>query len=178
MNNYVLCLFGPSGSGKTTWKNWFIKRGFKPVPSFTTRSQRFIGEKDYIFVTPGKFIGIYSSKSMINANWNYLGHYYGTSKKELETTGPHVIVTDITSLLSISKELKDMGKVPVFICCPLPNDVQEIEKRMLNRNTPERLSVALKEKRQFEELKLNNVEYLYDENCAYRILNKYYEVQI
>jgi guanylate kinase len=137
----------PSGAGKTT----IIKRVLESTPqlalsvSHTSRLPRK-GEReaeDYHFISAEEF------KYKIN-NGDFLewakvhGNYYGTSKEQinrLSNDGKLVLLDiDVQGALQI-KEHNEMRSLYIFI---VPPSLEELQKRLENRQTETQESIALR----------------------------------
>lgn len=145
---------GPSGSGKGTIKNMVLKNNdFNIVfsVSATTRKPRE-GEKngkDYFFIDQKEFKKLIKEKKFIE--WTkYSGNYYGTLESEvLKSTnkGKNVLLeVEIEGVKNILKRFPE--SVTIFI---MPPSIEELEKRLISRNTEKkseirkRLKIAKKE---------------------------------
>lgn len=124
--------------------------------SHTTRKMRHseVEGRDYYFVTEDEFKQMI--KNQVFAEWaNVHGHYYGTSRKEIEKKDADKgIILDID--IQGAKQIKDAYKEALFIFI-FPPAFHELKKRLLDRGdeTPEsigrRLEVAKKEIQSYPE---------------------------
>ncbi|HEX37959.1 MAG TPA: guanylate kinase [Candidatus Cloacimonetes bacterium] len=134
---FPIIVSSPSGAGKNSVCDMVVEKCANVVYSisYTTRPIRTTEEDgvDYHFVSEEKF------KKMIDEDrfleWaQYLGYYYGTSKKMVE----EVIADEKYIILAIETKgaLKFMKRRPdalsIFI---FPPSMKELEKRLRNRNT-------------------------------------------
>ena len=140
---FVICLFGPSGAGKTTWKEKLVERGIRPIRSYTTRKPRENEKEDYEFVTLAEWERLVRDCKLANVN-NYHGEWYGISKAEFVSSDDSVLITDITSLDRLRRDLKENYKQYKFVCC-VPPSLKEVEQRHKKRNTEERIKISKKE---------------------------------
>ena len=140
MNKGVFIFSAPSGSGKTTilkpiLENLKDKFGFSI--SATTRPPRE-GERDkvdYYFITPQKMKEHIANGDFLEWEEVYPGKYYGTYKSELERIwqqGKYVIFDiDVKGGVNIKNILKNQA-CSIFI---MPPSIEELERRLRNRNT-------------------------------------------
>ena len=140
MKKGVFIFSAPSGSGKTTILKLILERmkdKFSFSISATTRPARE-GEKDgvdYYFITPEKMREHIEKGDFIEWEEVYQGKYYGTFKSELDriwNQGKFVIFDiDVKGGVNIKKILQQQA-CSIFI---MPPSIEELEKRLRNRNT-------------------------------------------
>lgn len=140
MNKGVFIFSAPSGSGKTTILKPILEKlkdkfGFSI--SATTRPPRE-GEKDkvdYYFITPQKMKEHIANGDFLEWEEVYPGKYYGTYKAELDRIwqqGKYVIFDiDVKGGVNIKNILKNQA-CSIFI---MPPSIEELERRLRNRNT-------------------------------------------
>lgn len=140
MNKGVFIFSAPSGSGKTTILKPILEKlkdkfGFSI--SATTRPPRE-GERDkvdYYFITPQKMKEHIANGDFLEWEEVYPGKYYGTYKSELERIwqqGKYVIFDiDVKGGVNIKNILKNQA-CSIFI---MPPSIEELERRLRNRNT-------------------------------------------
>lgn len=140
MNKGVFIFSAPSGSGKTTILKPILEKlkdkfGFSI--SATTRPPRE-GEKDevdYYFITPEKMREHIANGDFLEWEEVYPGKYYGTYKSELDriwNQGKYVIFDiDVKGGVNIKNILKNQA-CSIFI---MPPSIEELERRLRNRNT-------------------------------------------
>jgi guanylate kinase len=154
----LLVISGPSGAGKSTLCRQVLNNleGIEFSVSHTTRNKRKgeIEGKDYYFVSQEEF------KSMIKENelaeWAVVhGHYYGTSKREIEKKGAKGdLLLDID--IQGAKQVKEKFKKAVFIFI-MPPHFQDLKRRLKTRgqenlaSVQRRLEVARKEIRYYHQ---------------------------
>jgi len=139
---------GPSGSGKDTIIEMLLKDtslNLSKAKSYTTRSQR--NETDdqdkYLFVDESTFKKYEASGEIIESNL-YNGHWYGSSKSEIEKVikeGKNAIKdVDVNGGLYYKKQYPDA--VLIFI----KTNLDDLKKRLENRGdtTPEQIEARLK----------------------------------
>lgn len=140
MNKGVFIFSAPSGSGKTTILKPILekmKERFSFSISATTRQPRE-GEKDevdYYFITPEKMREHIAQGDFLEWEEVYPGKYYGTFKSELDriwNQGKYVIFDiDVKGGVNIKNILKNQA-CSIFI---MPPSIEELERRLRNRNT-------------------------------------------
>lgn len=140
MNKGVFIFSAPSGSGKTTILKPILEKlkdkfGFSI--SATTRPPRE-GEKDevdYYFITSEKMREHIANGDFLEWEEVYPGKYYGTYKAELDriwNQGKYVIFDiDVKGGVNIKNILKNQA-CSIFI---MPPSIEELERRLRNRNT-------------------------------------------
>ena len=140
MNKGVFIFSAPSGSGKTTILKPILEK-FKDKFGFsisaTTRPPRE-GEKDevdYYFITPEKMREHIANGDFLEWEEVYPSKYYGTYKSEMERIwqqGKYVIFDiDVKGGVNIKNILKNQA-CSIFI---MPPSIEELERRLRNRNT-------------------------------------------
>ncbi len=157
---------GPSGCGKSSLVGRIIEEieGIEFSVSFTTRKKRDTEKegKDYYFVSNEEFERMRKEKKFIE--WAVVhGHYYGTSRREVEKKGIHkdlILDIDVQGAQKLRSEIKKA--VFIFI---LPPSYQALKNRLIKRgqesidSIENRLEVAKKEIRyysQFDYIVLND----------------------
>lgn len=134
MQTMIFVITGPSGGGKST----LLRRVLEDFPdvqfsvSHTTREKRNseVEGKDYYFVTRKEFERMIAEKKF----WEWAvvhGHYYGTSKREIErkgTKGDIILDVDVQGALQIKSKFKKA--ITIFI---LPPRFEELERRLEKR---------------------------------------------
>lgn len=159
----ICIISAPSGAGKSTLINQVIKNkknfiyDIQLSISYTTRPKRSkeIHGQDYFFVSKKQF------KTMIRNNifFEYaqvFNHYYGTSKKTIETmlnSGKHIILNiDWQGAKQIRTQISNV--YTIFI---LPPSQQELQQRLLtrkqdtNKTITNRMKTAINEINHFQE---------------------------
>jgi len=122
-----IIIVGAGGSGKDHLKERFIKKGFKPSVSFTTRPPRAgeVDGKDYLFVsnrTFDKMIGneeFYEHK--IFNQW-----CYGTHKSDF--VAADVFIMTPPAIDEMSKELRD-SSIVIYIDVEEPIRAKRLSQR-------------------------------------------------
>jgi len=156
----LIVLSGPSGSGKGTVLGEFFEKYadenvFLSI-SATTRNPRpsDIDGVTYYFKTVDEFKNMIKNNELLEYA-SFCDNYYGTPKKAVEdklNSGVDVILEiEIQGALKVMETTKDA--VFVFIC---PPSVEELEKRLVGRNT-ETLDV-IKKRIDTAKWELTNIE--------------------
>lgn len=157
---------GPSGCGKSSLAGRILEEiaDIEFSVSYTTRKERDTEKegKDYYFVSNEEFERMIKEKKFIE--WAVVhGHYYGTSRREIEKKGIHkdlILDIDVQGAQKLRSEIKKA--VFIFI---LPPSYQELKNRLIKRgqesidSIENRLEVAKKEIRyysQFDYIVLND----------------------
>jgi len=147
---------GPSGSGKSTIVHHVLSdlRNVQFSVSHTTRPKRNSEEdgREYYFVSDKEFERMIARKKFVE--WAVVhGHYYGTSKKEVEEKRERkdvILDVDVQGAAQIRKKYKKA--VFVFV---LPPRFQELKRRLEERGADspavirQRLRDAKKEIREY-----------------------------
>lgn len=146
MHNLPVVISAPSGAGKSTLIHRLLEESnlLDFAVSSTTRRMRE-GERDgtdYHFITPEQFQQEIDSDGFVE--WAVVhGNYYGTSKKELDRicrSGKIPLFdVDVQGARSLRRNLD--SAVFIFI---LPPSLQELERRLRNRNTDSEEQIALR----------------------------------
>lgn len=152
----VIIFSAPSGSGKTT----LVKHGLETCPelsfsiSATTRAPR--GEEkhaaDYYFLTPDEFREKISVDGFVEFEEVYTDKYYGTLKSEVERIWAEgkVVIFDVDVKGGVKlKEVFGDKALSIFI---LPPSVEELERRLINRNTDSEETIKIRVAKADEEM--------------------------
>lgn len=154
--NKVIIFSAPSGSGKTT----LVKHALETFPelsfsiSCTTRQPR--GEEkhgvDYHFLTPEDFRAKISNGEFVEYEEVYTDKFYGTLKTEVERIwkqGKTVIFdVDVKGGIALKKYFKNQA-LSIFI---MPPSIEELERRLINRNTDDAETIRVRVAKAEEEL--------------------------
>ena len=158
--NKVVIFSAPSGSGKTT----LVKHCLEVFPSLefsisaTTREPRGSEEhgKDYYFFSPEEFRQKISEDAFVEYEEVYDDKFYGTLKSEIERIwGSQKVVifdVDVVGGLNLKKILGEKA-MSVFIA---PPSVDELEKRLINRDTDSEETIKTRINKAQEELEYKN----------------------
>ena len=156
-NKGKLIIFSaPSGSGKTT----IVHRLMKEIPglafsiSATSREKRpgEVDGRDYYFLSVEKFREKVRNNEFVEWEEVYENQFYGTLISEVErlrNMGKHVVFdVDVKGGMNI-KRLYGNDALSVFI---MPPSIEELEKRLRNRNTDNEESIRKRVKKAGYEL--------------------------
>lgn len=156
----VVIFSAPSGSGKTT----LVKHCLEVFPqlefsiSATTRSPREneIHGKDYYFLTPDEFRGKISEEAFVEYEEVYTDKFYGTLKKEVERIWENqkVVIFDVDVVGGVNlKKIFGEQAMSIFIA---PPSIEELERRLLSRNTDSLETIKTRVAKAQEELGYQN----------------------
>ena len=150
----LIVFSAPSGAGKTSIVREILKNTPQLAFSVSACSRpKRPGEtdgKDYYFLSPEEFRSRIGEGAFLEWEEVYPGSYYGTLHSEVEriwNKGKHVVFdVDVAGGITIKKQFPD-STLAIFI---KPPSVEELRKRLLNRNTetPESLEKRLGKARQ------------------------------
>lgn len=150
-----IVLSGPSGSGKGTIVKELIKEGaFQLSVSATTRLPRE-GEKDgihYFFKTKAEFESMIQNKELLEYA-SFCDNYYGTPKSFVDAcvkNGKDVI---LEIEVQGAAQIKEMYPDALFIFV-MPPSLEELQKRLVGRNTETPEVISRRLERAKEELSL------------------------
>lgn len=93
MTHKLFCLMGESGSGKTTIADELEKLGLKVVQSYTTRPQRYEGERGHIFVSDSEYEQ-FKANNDITAYSLFNGYHYFCTFEQVNTHDIYVVDPD------------------------------------------------------------------------------------
>ena len=158
--NKVVIFSAPSGSGKTT----LVKHCLEVFPSLefsisaTTREPRGSEEhgKDYYFFSPEEFRQKISEDAFVEYEEVYADKFYGTLKSEIERIwdSQKVVIFDVDVVggLNLKKILGEKA-MSIFIA---PPSVDELEKRLINRDTDSEETIKMRVNKAQQELEYKN----------------------
>jgi guanylate kinase len=155
MKGMLVIISGPSGSGKgTVVKKLDPEKNYALSISMTTRQARD-GEmdgRDYFFCTPENFAQMRENNELLE-HAVYCGHFYGTPRKYVEdqiNEGKAVVLEiEVNGALQVREKFQD--SVLIFL---MPPTIEELHKRLVNRNTEDPDVIEDRLKRAYEEIKL------------------------
>jgi len=133
-----IVIAAPSGSGKTTIVNKLLNEknlGLNFSISATSREPRK-NEKDgenYFFISKEEFLRRINNDEFVEWEEVYKGVFYGTLFSELENAKEKNLIFDIDVIggLNIKRKFKNQS-LTIFI---KPPSLDELEKRLKNRNS-------------------------------------------
>ncbi len=151
----LVIVSAPSGSGKSTIISHLLAQGLNLQFSISATSRPPRGSevhgKEYYFLSPDEFRKKIAAGDFLEYEEVYTGRFYGTLKSEVERiidNGGNVIFdVDVVGGLNIKKYYGDRA-LSVFI---QPPSIEELERRLVNRNTdtPETIAERIR-KAEFE----------------------------
>ncbi|MGL4343362.1 MAG: guanylate kinase [Metamycoplasmataceae bacterium] len=161
----IIIIAGPSGVGKgTIEKELFKDKSLKLAFSIsaTTRPKRAgeIDKKHYFFISEEEFIKKIDSEAFIE--WSqHFDNYYGTLYEEVNnkiSDGYNVLIeVDTIGAINIIEKYKSKNQldklISIFIA---PPSLEELEKRILERNTEDLSSIKNRMEKAKIELKETN----------------------
>lgn len=136
----IICLVGESGSGKSTIAELLGKDGYNYIQSYTTRPERYKGEKGHIFVDclPEKDFYIYDCidnkvepQENVIAYTFYSGNHYWTVKEQYHGKGTSIYVIDPAGIKYLKEKTTDAEILVIY----LKADEEIRQHRMFNRET-------------------------------------------
>ncbi len=135
----LIVFSAPSGSGKSTLINYLMTQMSNLSFSISATSRAPRGsEKDgveYYFLTPDEFRKKIEENAFLEYEEVYTDKYYGTLKEEVDARlqrGEHVVLdVDVKGAINIKKQYGDEA----FLVFIQPPSVEELRKRLINRNT-------------------------------------------
>jgi len=140
MAGKLIVFSAPSGSGKTTIVKEILSENifnFEFSVSATSREKRGkeVNGKDYYFLSVDEFKNKIANDEFVEWEEVYKNQFYGTLKSEVErirNKGNNVIFdVDVVGGINIKKQYKN-DCLTVFI---MPPSIEELEKRLRNRET-------------------------------------------
>ena len=151
----LIVVSGPSGAGKDTVCNRLVdeQRNIWISVSMTSREPRKneVNGKDYYFITKEEFEEKINSDEFLEYAVVHSGQYYGTPKSKIEeklNKGIDVIlVIDIQGALKIKEQIEEA--LFIFI---LPPSMEELKKRLLERNTESKSKILERFKTAYNEI--------------------------
>lgn len=182
----LIVFSAPSGSGKTTLVHHLLGQpGLKLAfsVSATSREKRpaEIDGKDYYFISNELFKQKISEGNFVEYEEVYKGTYYGTLKSELEriwASGKNIIFDiDVVGGLNIKRQFPEQT-LAVFV---RPPSVEELEKRLRNRQTEGEEKIRMRVEKASKELETASLFDVIIENQdldqakqdAYRIVKEF-----
>ena len=165
MRNVLIVLSGPSGVGKGTIAKQLVKRNenISLSISCTTRKPRD-GEtngKEYFFIEKEQFLSRIEKDGFLEYS-NHFENYYGTPKDFVLNKlvdNDVLLEIDVNGGLNVKKSYPDAVLIMIA-----PPSIDELEKRLIKRNTESLEKIKLRMQRIDYELEKSN---LYD----YTVIN-------
>lgn len=160
----VIIFSAPSGSGKTTLVKHSLEK-FSDLEfsiSATTRELRGneVHGKDYYFLTPNEFKKKITEDAFVEYEEVYRDKFYGTLKSEIERIWDNqkVVIFDVDVVGGVNlKKIFGDSALSIFIA---PPSIQELEKRLIARNTDSLETIKTRINKAEEEL---GYQHLFDQ---------------
>lgn len=158
MEGKLIIISAPSGAGKTTIVRHLLESGLKLSfsVSATTRQPR-VNETDgvdYFFLTVPEFKRRVENNEFAEWEEVYKDNFYGTLKSEIEriwANGKHVIFdVDVKGGIKLKKIFGNKS-IAIFI---MPPTLEELENRLLKRNTESAEHLKIRVAKAKEEMSL------------------------
>ncbi len=148
MRNVLIVLSGPSGVGKGTIAKKLVERNHNISLSIscTTRSPRDgeINGREYFFINKENFLEKVDKDGFLEYS-NHFENYYGTPKdfvmKKLEDNDV-LLEIDVNGGLNVKKSYPEALLVMI-----VPPSLEELEKRLIKRNTESLEKIKLRMQR-------------------------------
>ena len=145
MKNILIVISGPSGVGKGTIAKKLVKENddFALSISCTTRSPRR-GERngrEYFFISKEEFESKIENEGFLEYS-NHFENYYGTPRDyvyEMLKKKDVILEIDVNGGLNVKENFKDTLLIMI-----LPPSLEEVEKRLLKRNTESEEKIKLR----------------------------------
>ena len=172
----LFLLSSPSGAGKSSVISALISRGVKLrlVVSFTTRLPRS-GEIDAVDY---HFISVETFKEMVEKGeffeWEEIcGNFYGTRAVDLSCSSDECVIHDV-DWKGAENIMRSFSAISIFI---MPPSYDELESRLINRNSDSSASITKRMKRAIEEVKqYKKYRYVIVNHDLENTVDKMYEV--
>lgn len=158
--NKVIIFSAPSGSGKTT----LVKHVLEKIEnlafsiSCTTRNPRGteIHGKEYHFISIDQFKNYIKDDAFVEFEEVYLDKFYGTLKSEVEKNWKNgkIVIFDVDVKGGVAlKKFYGEQALSIFI---KPPSIEELERRLLSRNTDDSATIKTRLAKAEEELTYEN----------------------
>lgn len=159
MEGKLVIISAPSGAGKTTIVKHLLGSGLKLTFSIsaTTRKPRIyeVDGVDYFFLTVTEFRKRVDNKEFVEWEEVYKDNFYGTLKSEIKRiweAGNHVIFdVDVKGGIKL-KKIFGNNSIAIFI---MPPTIEELENRLLKRNTESAEHLKMRIAKAKEEMSLS-----------------------
>ncbi|QCX52820.1 guanylate kinase [Elizabethkingia sp. JS20170427COW] len=152
----VIIFSAPSGSGKTTLVKYCLDQFAKLQFSISATTRQPRGEEkhgvDYFFHTPDEFRQKIALDAFVEYEEVYTDKYYGTLKSEVERIWDlgNVVIFDVDVKGGVNlKKIFAEKALSIFIA---PPSIQELENRLIKRNTDDLETIKTRVAKAEEEL--------------------------
>lgn len=159
----IFCLIGCSAAGKDTIYNMFIKRGFLPMVSDTTRPMRE-GEtqgKEYNFITKGEFLEKERNGEYIEFRRYDTEHgiwYYGlpsTCVDREDSKALYMGIFDYNGFRDIQKHFGEELVEAIYIDCPLEERLERSFDREPNATIEQKIEMLRRQMSDMKEIEVH-----------------------
>jgi guanylate kinase len=127
----IICICGESGSGKSTIGELLAKEGYKYINSFTTRKERYSGERGHIFTTEKQYQSN-KAQGTIVAETIFDKERYWTTRGQF--SGTCIYVVDVAGIKDLKQKMKDIEIVVIYLKCDEKERFERIFTRSLESN--------------------------------------------
>lgn len=165
MNNTILLIAGASGSGKNTVADLLTSYfDMQQLQSYTTRPQRYSGEKGHIFVNDERFDELVNIVAFTEFN----GHRYCATSDQVEDSDIYII--DLDGIEFFKNKYRGSKKIKVVY---LFNNRSTRFERMLDRGDKVMTAIERLEHddEAFSKERANEVLSMFDKKDVIRIMN-------
>lgn len=141
MEDKIIVTVGESGSGKSTIAAMLEKEGYNYIQSYTTRPQRYKGEKGHIFVDDSVYEE-HKEKDKNNiskmiAPGFFDGYNYWSMSEQYKNKGVSIYSVEVSGIKKLREEIKDAEIKVVYLKC----DEDERFSRMMLRKSEDSISI-------------------------------------
>lgn len=156
-SNKIIILSGISGAGKTTLVRYLLDQkelnlAFSISACSRKKRDQEVDGKHYLFLSPSDFKAKIQNNEFLEWEEVYPMQFYGTLKScaiSILDSGKNILFdVDVKGALSIKNYFKDKA-FTIFIT---PPSLEEVQKRLINRNTETSSSLATRIKKMNHEL--------------------------
>ena len=151
----LVIISGPSGSGKgTVVKRLDAALNYALSISLTTRPPREdeVDGRDYFFCTTEEFTAKRDAGELLE-HASFCGNFYGTPRtyveEQIDNGKAVVLEIDVNGALQVRDKFPEA--VLIFL---IPPTMQELERRLISRNTEDKETVEDRMRRAHEEIQL------------------------
>lgn len=162
MEGLLIVVSGPSGAGKgTVVKELVANVNYALSISVTTRQPRKGEEngREYFFITRDEYQTLLAEDNLLE-NAEYVGNFYGTPRKYVleQIAAGKTVLLEIEAVGALQVKAKFPDAVLIFL---MPPSLDELEKRLVGRNTDDPTAIEHRLIRATEEVQLvGNYDYL------------------
>ena len=157
MKKKSIIFSAPSGSGKSTLIHHLLEvfpeqLAFSVSACSRDKRANEVDGKDYHFIGLDRFKQLIQEDAFVEWEEVYRDNFYGTLRSELHkiwASGKIAIFdVDVAGALALKNKLEGV----VVSCFVMVNDIEELQKRLLNRGTDDPLNIQKRIKKAEQEL--------------------------